>query len=229
MTAERIAIHDQVSYESYLRLPAILSMQHPLTPRDDRATWAAERFFIVCHQASELWLAQILVDLREAGDHAELGDWACARTTLERAVSQVGLLGAQLSQLAFLPRDSFMRFRLTLAGASGADSRQFQELLDGPHHPQLRRIRAALDRAPARAGSPASDSRSCGHDQCGVAQALDALIAGIVRWRELHADIAGGLIDNLPGTGGTDGVAFLRRQIAEAASDWAHHLASDLI
>lgn len=209
---------DGVSYTSYLRIPAILSMQQPLTPRTDEDTWAAERFFIVCHQASELWLSQVFVDIQQAAALAELGDWKGTRAPLERAASLVQLLTAHVAQLAYLPRDCFIRFRTALNGASGADSKQFQELLLGPYHPQLSRIRTCLERAALTA--PHSPS-ACDHARCAAASTLESFIAGIVAWREKHISITEYLIGGLPGTGGTEGADYLRKRAADATSDWA--------
>jgi tryptophan 2,3-dioxygenase len=208
---------DGISYTSYLQIPSILSVQRPLTPRADEDTWAAERFFIVCHQTSELWLSQVFVDMQQAASRAELGDWQGVRVPLERAISMVQLLTAHLAQLTYLPRDCFMRFRIALNGASGADSKQFQELLFGPYHPQLSRIKTSLAQAnPAAPHSPGA----CDHARCAAAAMLKALIAGIVAWREMHAKVTGYLIGDLPGTGGTEGVAYLLKRIADAATDW---------
>ena len=53
----------------YLKLGAILDAQHPLAPPELGAqVHAAEHFFIVVHQAFELWFKQELLDLRCAAE-----------------------------------------------------------------------------------------------------------------------------------------------------------------
>ena len=49
-----------MSYGDYLRLDAVLSAQHPLSPAHD------EMLFIVQHQTSELWMKLMLHELRAA-------------------------------------------------------------------------------------------------------------------------------------------------------------------
>src|SRR3954469_20787518 len=56
---------DEVTYPGYLKLGAILDAQHPLAPLSlGSQVQAAEHFFIVVHQAFELWFKQELLDLR---------------------------------------------------------------------------------------------------------------------------------------------------------------------
>src|SRR4051812_48731525 len=58
-----------VTYGGYLSLAAILDAQHPLSPPElGSQVQSAEHFFIVVHQAFELWFKQELMDLRCATD-----------------------------------------------------------------------------------------------------------------------------------------------------------------
>jgi tryptophan 2,3-dioxygenase len=63
-----------LTYQSYLQLDRILDAQAPVAPASlgDSIT-AAEQFFIVVHQAFELWFKQVLTDLH----------CACEALTLE--------------------------------------------------------------------------------------------------------------------------------------------------
>ena len=55
----------EVTYQGYLALDAILDAQQPLSPPSlGSQVQAAEHFFIVVHQAFELWFKQELLDLR---------------------------------------------------------------------------------------------------------------------------------------------------------------------
>ncbi len=52
------------TYAGYLHLDEILGAQHPVVPDSQGpAVRAAEHFFIVTHQAFELWFKQLLLDL----------------------------------------------------------------------------------------------------------------------------------------------------------------------
>jgi len=206
------------SYASYLRLSNLLAAQDPTTPPDDSGTWVAERFFIVCHQTTELWLSQVLLELDLAARcAAESPDWPTIKTSLMRAASIVLLLTHHLEQLIYLPRDRFLRFRPALEGISGAESEQMRELfvVGLGRHTHVRTISVGLERALARAGLPAPHALgACGHDECGAAGALEALTEGVTNWRRLHARIARYFIGGRRGTGGTAGADYLDERLA---------------
>ena len=56
----------QRTYGDFLHLPQLLAGLTPGSPRDNGRVYAAEHFFLVAHQASELWLKHVLLDLEEA-------------------------------------------------------------------------------------------------------------------------------------------------------------------
>ncbi|MBV8884780.1 MAG: hypothetical protein JO235_12400, partial [Chroococcidiopsidaceae cyanobacterium CP_BM_RX_35] len=119
------------SYSSYLRLPIILSSQHPLLPFEDVVGWTSERYFIVCHQVSELLMSQVLMDFEQATSLVDCSrDWANAKLLLTRAASLTVLLCRNLEQIAYLcPQSAFFAFRPALEGSSGKESLQFQKAL----------------------------------------------------------------------------------------------------
>jgi tryptophan 2,3-dioxygenase len=207
------------SYASYIQLAALLSSQQPATPPEEALTWGAERFFIICHQTSELWLSQILNDLAHAARLATIQDWSGARTPLIRAASLTLMLSRTIEQLAYLcPPSAFLRFREALAGASAIESRQLQEMLQlsGGRHPDQRTIEAALA-APSCSAEPASPGpqRKRSSDERAVANALGFLVRGVAIWRQFHLEVARYFIRDLPGTGGTSGIDYLKQRIAE--------------
>jgi tryptophan 2,3-dioxygenase len=56
-----------VRYRDYLELDTLLDLQRPRVPAGTGTrVRAAEHLFIIVHQCCELWLAQILLDLRQA-------------------------------------------------------------------------------------------------------------------------------------------------------------------
>src|SRR3989442_12298273 len=60
---------NKLTYVGYLRLDQILNAQHPVVPDEQGpAVRAAEHFFIVTHQAFELWFKQLLLDLRDPAE-----------------------------------------------------------------------------------------------------------------------------------------------------------------
>jgi tryptophan 2,3-dioxygenase len=198
------------SYSSYLQLPTLLDATRPVTSPDEPAGWAAERFFMICHQTSELWLSQVLVDLGEAARLAESGDWSGVQAALHRATAIVELLSSGLRQLRHLPVERFLAFRPALDGVSAAESEQFAAVLRGRRHHDVRRIGARLDPVPAG---------------CGVALALEAYIGAVTAWRRLHVDAARRFIGDRPGTGGSSGVEHLLGRVTahlEAVGDHLH-------
>jgi tryptophan 2,3-dioxygenase len=204
-----------LSYRSYLRLDQILDAQRPCSSTSDRTTWGAERFFIVCHQTSELWVSQVLLDLEDAGRLAAEGNWPDTARSLARAASMIVMLGRNLMQFTHLPVEDFHRFRNELEGASGAESEQFDTLLSGRRMPAVLRIQTHLARALPGVGADAPHpADTCEHAECAAAHGLDDCLDGITAWRVLHASIARHFIGGSRGTGGTTGVDYLLKNIA---------------
>src|SRR5579859_4941403 len=85
----------ELTYGGYLHLDQILGAQHPIAP-DEQGTGvrAAEHFFIVTHQAFELWFKQFLVDLAAAAEllPPPISDRELALDHLQRARSVLRLL-----------------------------------------------------------------------------------------------------------------------------------------
>src|SRR4030081_2188453 len=129
MTDEPAA--NKLTYLSYLRLDQILNAQHPVVPDEQGpAVRAAEHFFIVTHQAFELWFKQLLLDLAEATSllPPPTGDIELALDHLHRAKSVLRLLVQQMVLFDHLSPRSFLAFRPYLGGASGSESVQFREV-----------------------------------------------------------------------------------------------------
>lgn len=206
---------DRLTYRSYLQLDGILSAQQPTSPVSDRSTWRAERFFIVCHQTSELWVSQVLLDLEDAGHLAAEGNWIGVRAAVTRAASVIGMLSYNLVQLNHLTVEDFLRFRGALEGASGAESEQLRMLLRGRRLPAVRRLHSALTPTLTALGADAPHPPgTCGHVECAVAGVLDDCLCGIATWRMVHVAIARHFIGDRRGTGGTSGVDHLLHKIA---------------
>jgi tryptophan 2,3-dioxygenase len=207
-------VESDLTYASYLHLDALLSAQHPVAPDEAGAdVRAAEHFFIVTHQAFELWFKQFLLDLDRAtatvGSDAEL-----AIDHLRRAASILRLLVQQMVLFDNLSPRSFLAFRPYLGKASGSESEQW------------RHVQRALGLR-GRGGSPvyaafAASLANRGislealYQQPSEAGALYRVAEGLVDISEqfwqlcaVHVQIAERTIGQRPGTGGTSGVAYL--------------------
>src|SRR3954465_14982333 len=91
---------EEVTYHGYLKLGAILDAQHPLSPPSlGSQVQAAEHFFIVVHQAFELWFKQELLDLDCATDALDpaVDDSELALDHLQRVAAIQRLLTQQMA------------------------------------------------------------------------------------------------------------------------------------
>src|SRR5437879_13879227 len=122
---------NKLTYVGYLRLDQILNAQHPVVPDEQGpAVRAAEHFFIVTHQAFELWFKQLLLDLRDAAEllPPPTSDVELALDHLQRAKSVLRLLVQQMVLFDHLSPRSFLAFRPYLGSASGSESQQFRQV-----------------------------------------------------------------------------------------------------
>src|ERR1700704_5274590 len=122
---------NKLTYVSYLRLDQILDAQHPVVPDEQGpAVRAAEHFFIITHQAFELWFKQLLLDLRDAALllPPPTSDVELALDHLQRAKAVLRLLVQQMVLFDHLSPRSFLAYRPYLGAASGSESVQFREV-----------------------------------------------------------------------------------------------------
>ncbi len=150
-----------LSYESYLKVPELLSLQALQSdpPEHD------ELQFIVVHQTYELWFRLVLHELDAVS--ALLGDGLPrdAARLVDRCVRVVRVLTDQLDVLETMRPVDFLRFRDRLKPASGFQSVQFREIeiVLGFRDPGLLRFfppgSAARPRLDARLGTPSLRDR----------------------------------------------------------------------
>jgi tryptophan 2,3-dioxygenase len=213
-----------LTYAGYLRLDEILGAQHPLAPeRHGPTVRAAEHFFIVTHQAFELWFKQLLLDLRCASEQLAPpeADPETALDHLQRAASVLRLLVQQMVLFDHLSPRSFLTFRPYLGTASGSESVQFREvqkalgLRGGSGSPIYRAFQAALAAAHLDLEQVYRNPSAAG--------ALYRVAEGLVDISEefwqlcaVHVQIAERTIGQRPGTGGTSGVAYLNAGLGGA-------------
>jgi tryptophan 2,3-dioxygenase len=214
-----------ITYGSYLRLDDILSAQHPLGPAKlGPQVRAAEHFFIVVHQAFELWFKQVLLDLANAVETLDPpdSDPELALDFLQRVDSIFRLLVQQMVLFDHLSPRSFLAFRPYLGTASGSQSTQYfdvQEAL-GIHAANGSPIYAAFQAALDEAGLTLEElyrNPSRGGVLYRLAEALVDLSEQFWLLSAAHVRIAERAIGARPGTGGTDGVAYLAEGLKEKA------------
>ncbi|MFD1831351.1 tryptophan 2,3-dioxygenase family protein [Streptomyces desertarenae] len=197
-------------YEQYLHLPELLRLQHPRAGELGEAVGASETFFIVVHQSAELLLRQLLVDLGAAVRACERGarEWSDTETGLRRAAAVMRMLREHVETLDHLPRAHFLAFREFLGTASAGESVQFAKVF-------------ALFGAGGPLGAPA---REPGRGSAGGRAVPESVTAGfeevrreLRRWQEAHITLVERLIGDAKGTGGTDGVSWLRSRLLPVA------------
>ena len=113
---------DAITYNSYLKIPALIDLQKPLSSPVEHD----EMLFIVIHQVYELWFKQILHEVNG-------GVQALARNGLmefvkglKRITAIQDVLVLQVNVLETMTPNDFNRFRDKLNPASGFQSFQFR-------------------------------------------------------------------------------------------------------
>jgi tryptophan 2,3-dioxygenase len=207
----------RLTYAGYLHLDEILGAQHPLAPEDrGPGVRAAEHFFIVTHQAFELWFKQLLLDLADAASCLEPpgSDPEMALDHLQRARSILRLLVEQMVLFDQLSPRSFLAFRPYLGTASGSESEQFREvqkalgLRGQAGSPAYRAFLAALEARGLSVEQAYRDPSGAGV-LYRIAEALVDISEEFWQLCAVHVQIAERTIGQRPGTGGTPGVSYL--------------------
>jgi tryptophan 2,3-dioxygenase len=194
-----------ITYADYLKLDQLLSAQQPLSGLHD------EMLFIVIHQTKELWMKEMLHELRLA--IALVGENRFAEAY--KAMARVGRIQAVMTLswdvLSTLTPVDYMKFRHVLGTSSGFQSAQFREVeyrlgLKDPafveHYPEgsaeRARLDAALDEPSLREAAIAALERAGFDIGDGSVEALAAAWLTIYRdadrWFELY-ELAEKLVD----------------------------------
>jgi tryptophan 2,3-dioxygenase len=111
-----------VTYASYLDLERLLSAQHPQTDRHD------ELLFILIHQTKELWLKEIIHEVRLAKRLVRAGDIEPAYKALARVSRIQSIMTLSWDVLSTLTPVDYLKFREVLGTSSGFQSEQFREI-----------------------------------------------------------------------------------------------------
>ena len=111
-----------VTYADYLSLDQLLAAQHPRSDLHD------EMLFIVIHQTKELWLKQMLHEVRLAVALVRTDRFAEAYKALSRVSRIQSVMTLSWDVLATLTPVDYSAFRHVLGTSSGFQSAQFREL-----------------------------------------------------------------------------------------------------
>ena len=111
-----------MTYADYLRLDQLLSAQQPLSDLHD------EMLFIVIHQTKELWMKQLLHELRLAIDLVQADRFAEAYKAMSRISRIQAVMTLSWDVLSTLTPVDYLKFRSVLGTSSGFQSAQFREI-----------------------------------------------------------------------------------------------------
>jgi len=111
---------ESMTYGRYLALDELLAAQHPLSDRHD------ELLFIIIHQTKELWLKQMIAELRTALDLVRADKPVEAYKSLARISRIQAVMTLSWDVLATMTPSDYTRFREVLGSSSGFQSDQFR-------------------------------------------------------------------------------------------------------
>lgn len=111
-----------MTYSDYLQLDELLSTQKPLSGLHD------EMLFIVIHQTKELWLKEMLHELKLAIALVEADQFSPAYKSLARISRIQSVMTLSWDVLSTLTPVDYLAFRHVLGTSSGFQSAQFREL-----------------------------------------------------------------------------------------------------
>ncbi|HEX8937202.1 MAG TPA: tryptophan 2,3-dioxygenase [Sphingomicrobium sp.] len=139
-----------MTYADYLKLDQLLGAQQPLSDLHD------EMLFIVIHQTKELWMKELLHELRLAIALVTADRFAEAYKAMARISRIQAVMTLSWDVLSTLTPVDYLKFRNVLGTSSGFQSEQFREIefrlgLKEPnfvnHYQEGSRERAALEKA----------------------------------------------------------------------------------
>ena len=111
-----------MTYADYLKLDQLLSAQQPLSELHD------EMLFIVIHQTKELWMKEMLHELRLAIGLIGENRFAEAYKAMARVSRIQAVMTLSWDVLSTLTPVDYMKFRYVLGTSSGFQSAQFREI-----------------------------------------------------------------------------------------------------
>ncbi|HYJ29658.1 MAG TPA: tryptophan 2,3-dioxygenase family protein [Allosphingosinicella sp.] len=112
----------EMTYGDYLSLADILAAQHPISDHHD------EMLFIVIHQTKELWLKQMVRELKLARELVRADRLVEVHKILSRVTRIQAVMTLSWDVLSTLTPADYVQFRGVLGGSSGFQSAQFREV-----------------------------------------------------------------------------------------------------
>ena len=122
-----------MTYGGYLALDQLLSAQHPISDHHD------EMLFVIIHQTKELWLKQIIHEVRLSLDLIRADKLIEVHKSLSRVSRIQAVMTLSWDVLATMTPADYTSFREVLGSSSGFQSAQFRQmeymlgLKDGAH------------------------------------------------------------------------------------------------
>jgi tryptophan 2,3-dioxygenase len=181
-----------------------------------------EWMFIRVLQAFEVTFAQLAAWLAHAVELVDTGRPDQADAAIRAATALLGETRPLFALMATLQPDAFHRFRVYTDGASAIQSASFKlvEVLAGGRPSAARLASAAYDGMAHIRHLAAHDARRtlpqaiAGMSRAGEAEQLRGslahFVAAVHRWRTTHVSLARRMLGPaVPGTGATEGVAYL--------------------
>jgi len=111
-----------MTYADYLKLDRVLTAQQPLSDLHD------EMLFIVIHQTMELWMKELLHELKFAIALVEADRFAEAYKAMARISRIQAVMTLSWDVLSTLTPVDYLKFRSVLGTSSGFQSAQFREI-----------------------------------------------------------------------------------------------------
>src|SRR5579875_3277429 len=111
-----------MTYAEYLKLDQLLSAQVPRSNLHD------EMLFIVIHQTKELWMKEMLHEIRLAIRLLGQADFAPAYKAMARISRIQAVMTLSWDVLSTLTPVDYLKFRHVLGTSSGFQSAQFREI-----------------------------------------------------------------------------------------------------
>src|SRR3954453_8194410 len=116
------AMPDGTTYSDYLKLDTLLSAQQPRSDHHD------EMLFIIIHQTKELWMKEMLHELKLAVGLIGQSRYAEAYKAMARISRIQAVMTLSWDVLSTLTPVDYLQFRHVLGTASGFQSAQFREI-----------------------------------------------------------------------------------------------------
>jgi len=111
-----------MTYGQYLGLDHLLSAQHPISDHHD------ELLFVIMHQTKELWLKQIIHELRLSSRMIREDGLIEVHKSLSRVTRILAVMTLSWEVLSTLTPTDYTSFRHVLGSSSGFQSAQFRQV-----------------------------------------------------------------------------------------------------